>query len=177
MKQNYDKSFSLVIGSEGGFQNDPNDRGNWTTGVIGKGQNKGTKYGVSAMSYPRLDIKNLTLAQAKAIYKEDYWDACRCDELPAGVDYLVFDIAVNHGVKDGATFLQRSVGATPDGVIGPRTLAAVAARRPQAIAEELCVVRAFDYISLGSFSRFGRGWMRRLMHTLTAADDMIEAAT
>ena len=174
MRENFSKAFELTIGHEGGFQNDPNDRGNWSTGIIGKGVNRGTKYGVSAMSYPTLDIKNLTVAQAEAIYKKDYWDRNSCDRLPAGVDYLVFDISVNHGVKDGAVFLQQAIGAKPDGDIGPTTLAMVARKNPQEIIEELCVVRAFDYISLGSFGRYGTGWFRRLMKTLTQADDMLD---
>ena len=59
--------FDKLIGAEGGFQNDPKDRGNWTSGIIGKGECKGTKYGVSAMAYPDLDIENLTIEQAKKI--------------------------------------------------------------------------------------------------------------
>lgn len=175
MMNNYDLSFEYAVSSEGGFQNDPNDRGNWTSGKIGVGQNKGTKYGVSAMSYPNLDIRGLTKDKVKPIYKKDYWDANRCDELPIGVDYLVFDISINHGVRDGATFLQRAIGATADGAIGPATLKLLASKDPQHVIEEICVIRAFDYISLGTFKRYGVGWFRRIMDTLTRADDMLDA--
>ncbi len=176
MINNYNKAFQLVIGHEGGFQNDPNDRGNWTTGKIGAGANRGTKYGITAMSYPTLDIRNITLDTARGIYKKDFWDKNKCDQLPIGIDYLVFDISVNHGTKDGAIFLQKAVNVTPDGSIGPATLAALSKRKPEDVIEEICVVRAFDYISLGTFSRYGKGWFRRLMGTLTEADDMIESS-
>lgn len=176
MKQNYNRAFQLTIGHEGGFQNDPNDRGNWTTGKIGVGVNRGTKYGITAMTYPALDIRNITLDTAREIYKKDFWDKNQCDLLPDGVDYLVFDIGVNHGTKDGAVFLQKAINVTPDGSIGPATLAALAKRKPEDVIEEVCVVRAFDYMSLGTFKRYGKGWFRRLMGTLTEADDMIEAA-
>ena len=69
-KLTFDQAFERLIGHEGNFTNDKDDRGNWTTGIIGKGQLKGTKYGISAMTYPQLDIKNLTLDQAKQIYKK-----------------------------------------------------------------------------------------------------------
>ncbi len=172
MKDNYDRCFELVIGHEGGFQNDPRDRGNWTTGQIGRGELKGTKYGVSAMSYPNEDIKNLTLARAKEIYKKDYWDANRCDDLPYGVDYLVFDVSINHGVRDGATFLQEAVGANVDGVIGPRTIARVTSSNREEVIRNLCVVRAMDYAAISTIKTYGNGWYGRLIDTLRAADKM-----
>ena len=80
-------SFERVIGHEGEFTNDKNDRGNWTSGVIGEGELKGTKYGISAMSYPNLDIENLTLKQAQSIYFEDFWTGNGIDLLPKAMQY------------------------------------------------------------------------------------------
>jgi lysozyme family protein len=117
MKDNYDTAFKLVVGHEGGFTNDRNDRGNWTSGVIGKGTLRGTKYGISAMSYPTTDIKNLTLDQAKEIYRTDFWNKAQCDLMPIGVDYLLFDASVNHGVSRANRFLQEALGVTADGKI------------------------------------------------------------
>lgn len=173
MNSNYDRAFKLVIGHEGGFQNDPRDRGNWTTGVIGKGTNKGTKYGITAMSYPSLDIRNLTLDQAKAIYKRDFWDKVRGDDLPVGVDFLVFDAAVNHGTGTSARFLQRASGAVADGAIGPKTLAAVRSKDPEDVAFEFNVERSLFYAGLSTFRTYGRGWTRRLLRTLLQAHDMM----
>lgn len=161
MRENYDKAFELLIGHEGGFQADRRDRGNWTTGVIGKGELKGTKFGVSAMAYPNLDIKNLTLAQAKDIYKKDYWDAVRSDELPSGVDYLVFDAAVNHGPKKAIELLQIAAGATSDGVLGPATLKAVEKRDPLRLIEEFGAQRQMFWTRIKTWKHYGLGWTRR----------------
>lgn len=165
MTKRFDVCFERVVGHEGGYTTDRNDRGNWTSGKIGVGQLKGTKYGVSAMAYPSLDIKNLTLAKAKEIYKKDYWDACRCDDLPVGPDYLVFDSAINHGNKKARQLLQEAVGATPDGIIGPKTLAAVKAKSKVKLCDEFCVRRGLFYAQIGTFDRYGLGWFRRLMDT------------
>ena len=89
--------FDKLIGAEGGFQNDPNDRGNWTSGIIGKGECKGTKYGVSAMAYPDLDIENLTIEQAKKIFYNDYWCKVKADNLPDALSIMVSDTAYNSG--------------------------------------------------------------------------------
>ena len=67
----FDVIFDRVLGHEGGFQADPRDRGNWTGGEVGKGELKGTKYGVAAMTYPELDIESLTKADAKIIFRRD----------------------------------------------------------------------------------------------------------
>lgn len=161
MRENFDKSFELLIGHEGGFQADRRDRGNWTTGVIGKGELKGTKFGVSAMSYPNLDIKNLTLAQAKDIYLRDFWNAVRADELPSGVDYLVFDAAVNHGPAQAIRFLQIAAGAGVDGKFGPQTLAAVKRRDSLRLIEEFGAQRQMFWTRISTWKHYGLGWTRR----------------
>ncbi|MGH8601437.1 MAG: glycoside hydrolase family 108 protein [Gammaproteobacteria bacterium] len=118
-------AFERVIGHEGGFQDDGRDRGNWTGGVIGKGALKGTKYGISAAAYPDLDIRNLSLADAEAIYKRDYWDKVAGDKLPGALAFQLFDYAVNSGVDRAIKALQVVVGVKEDGVLGPVTLTAV----------------------------------------------------
>lgn len=172
MKDNFDRSFELTIGHEGGFQNDSRDRGNWTTGKIGKGQNKGTKYGITAMSYPTLDIKNLTLDDARAIYKRDFWDKVKADDLPYGVDYIVWDMAVNHGPKKAVELLQRAIGAVPDGIIGPRSMDRVNKRDPEDMIVETCARRAVYYAGIKTVDVYGLGWMRRLTSSLVQAVDM-----
>lgn len=171
MDTRYDKCFERVIGHEGGFTDDRRDRGNWTSGVIGKGQLKGTKFGISAMSYPNVDIKNLTLEQAKAIYKTDFWQKNKCDELPIGVDYLVFDSAINHGSSRAIRFLQIASGSAVDGSIGPKTLEATKRKKPEAVISEFCVARGLFYTEIGTFQTYKKGWFRRLFDTHAQALD------
>ena len=76
------KAFELLIGHEGAYGNDPADPGNWTGGARGRGKLKGTKYGISAASYPTLDIANLTLGQVEDIYERDYWAKAGCPDFP-----------------------------------------------------------------------------------------------
>jgi hypothetical protein len=123
----FDLAFERLIGHEGKFTDVRADRGNWTSGKVGVGELKGTKYGISAMSYPMLDIKSLTLAQAKAIYQRDFWDRAGADEYDGAIGYQVFDAAVNHGIENSVRFLQRAVRVADDGYIGPYTLKAVKA--------------------------------------------------
>src|SRR3990167_4520575 len=96
--KNFDACFQKTLGHEGGWGSDPHDRGNWTSGKIGVGELKGTKYGIAAHVYRDLDIRNLSLAEAKAIYRRDYWKKMAGDQQPAGVDLAVWDLAVNSGV-------------------------------------------------------------------------------
>lgn len=122
MKQNWRASFQQVIESEGGYVNDPHDHGGETN--LGVTRAAWGEY----MGRPIHDgeMRCLTVEAVEPFYKDRYWKVCRCDELPAGVDYLVFDFAVNAGPSRAIKFLQRSVGAVEDGVIGPKTMAAVA---------------------------------------------------
>ena len=110
-----DKVFDLLFGHEGGYTDDRNDPGNWTGGKVGEGQLKGTKYGISAASYPSLEIKNLTLDQAKAIYEADYWAKAGCPDMPPRLAYACFDAAVNNGVGRAVRWLQGAIGAPQDG--------------------------------------------------------------
>lgn len=163
---NFDKAFDTTIGHEGGFTLNKNDAGNWTGGKVGVGQLKGTKYGIAANSYPNLDIKNLTLDQAKAIYKRDYWDKAKCDLLPEGLKFHVFDVAVNSGVSRGIKTLQQAAGVKDDGIIGTNTLAAIKAIDEKELLLRFYSFRISFYTSLSSFSNFGKGWMNRVANNL-----------
>lgn len=155
---NFDKAFETVIGHEGGYVNDPEDPGGET------------KYGITKRTYPHLDIKNLTLEQAKAIYKKDFWDKARVTEITRLYDLqmLLFDIAVNHGVKDSAVFLQRALGVDDDGVIGPITLAAAKEANKRDLIARINGYRLLDYaVTLKNmFPRYGRGWTIRTAENL-----------
>lgn len=169
MKENFDTAFKQVVGHEGGFTNDRRDRGNWTSGVIGKGTLSGTKFGISAMSYPTIDIKNLTIEQAKEIYRRDFWNKAYCDLLPSGSDYLMFDTAVNHGVSRAAQFLQAALKVTVDGKIGNQTLTAASQADPVELAADFAVARMEFYTEMGSWYTYGKGWSKRCVQSLATA--------
>ena len=159
----FDKAFGVVVGEEGGFGDDGRDPGNWTGGRCGAGACRGTKYGISAASYPTLDIAGLSLEAARAIYRRDYWNAVRGDELPAGLALLVFDAAVNNGVGHAIRWLQAAAGVAADGVFGPRTMAAVLkAASGTVLLAEFQSVRLVFMAGLPAWRTFGRGWARRL---------------
>lgn len=147
MSKAFDRVFSLLLGHEGGYVDDPNDRGGET------------KYGISKRSYPKVDIRGLTLEGAKAIYAADYWRPIRGDELPIGLALLVFDSAVNNGVGAAIRWLQRAAGVPVDGVFGPRTIAA--AVRP-GVDAKFHLERAMAMTAMPTWPHHGKGWCVRL---------------
>jgi lysozyme family protein len=100
MRENLEKALRLTTGIEAGFTRNPKDPGNWTGRKVGFGELRGTKFGISAAQYPKLDIENLTLEEAKEIYIRDYWNVCNCDSLPFPIDCLTFDRCVLYGPSD-----------------------------------------------------------------------------
>jgi lysozyme family protein len=167
VKENFDRAFKYTVGHEGGFGNDRRDRGNWSTGVIGQGQLLGTKYGISGMSYPHLDIKNITLQQAKEIYRKDFWRPMKCDDLPSGLDLVVWDAAVNSGGGRSAKWLQTAAGGIQvDGLIGPGTLARVADRWDEDwedLLEDTINLRWMYMQTLATFPIYKNGWRARIL--------------
>ena len=165
MRQTFDTAMKWVFVHEGGYSTDRNDPGNWTGGKVGKGTLKGTKYGISAKAYPKLDIKGLSQDDARALYKRDYWDKVQGDKLPAGLDSVAFDGAINSGPSQSAKWIQRSVGAPADGIIGEQTLKAVdeaARRNEEKLIGNACGQRLAFMKSLSTWKRYGKGWKRRV---------------
>lgn len=160
---NFERAFAVVVGHEGVYSTDPADRGNWTGGEPGRGELKGTKYGISAKAYPHLDIAGLTLDDARAIYARDYWRPLRCDEMPWAVALAVFDAGVNSGVPTSARWLQAALGVAVDGQLGPRTMGALASRDPFDLAAELLARRGHAMAAMPTFGVHGLGWYRRVM--------------
>jgi lysozyme family protein len=165
----FDKSFDRVIGHEGAFQNDRRDRGNWTSGKIGVGELKGTKYGISAMAYPDLDIKNLTVEQAKAIYKRDWWDKLGMDKFHPAMSFQMFDASINHGIHNATRILQRAVGTKDDGVIGNQTLQSVKKMDLNDLLMSFLSHRLRFMTDISTFDTYGRGWSRRIADNLLLA--------
>jgi lysozyme family protein len=159
-------AFDRVIGSEGGYTNNPKDPGNWTSGKCGSGRLLGTKYGISASSYPNLDIINITLNQAQEIYKRDYWDKLKLDYLSAVLSYQLFDASVQHGYVRATRILQHTLGITEDGLFGKQTLSEALKQNQKDLAMQFCINRIYFYTSLKDFNSFGKGWMNRMARNL-----------
>ena len=111
-------------------------------------------------------MRELPLDLAKRIYRVEYWDAVRADELPAGIRLVMFDAAVNSGVGQAIRWLQRAVGAADEGVLGPRTLAAVGALSADSVRMRLLAQRLRFMTNLPNWSSFSRGWARRICDML-----------
>lgn len=160
----FDRAFDLVVGHEGVLSTDRKDPGNWTGGRVGRGVFKGTKYGISAKSYPELDIESITLSHAKVIYRRDYWDRVHGDQLPPGVAYVVFDAQVNTG--RGVKWLQEASGTVADGVYGPATRNAVRRSSGDALRlmRDINALRLEHYMQLDRLNDInGLGWARRVI--------------
>lgn len=168
----FETTFSRTIGHEGKFQANPKDRGNWTSGKVGVGQLKGTKWGLAAMTYPDLDIANITLEEAKAIYKHDWWDRLNMERWPNVMQYQMFDAAFNHGTGRANQFLQYAVKVTEDGKIGLETMAAVKAMDPNDIVMRFLAKRLRYFTEVKTWAEFSRGWSLRVAQCLEyAAED------
>lgn len=149
---NFDRAFETVIGHEGGYVNDPRDPGGET------------KYGISKRAYPNEDIKNLTLNRAKELYKRDYWDSIDAESIPGVARLMVFDCSVNCGVTAAKKILQRAVGVKDDGIIGPKTRAAIG-NTPD-IEQRFAGFWLQYYTDLPGWPTYGKGWTRRVANDL-----------
>lgn len=178
MKENWERSFELMLGSEGGFNDDPRDNGNkLPDGRPGSTMLGVTQYNWEAWSGHQVtheQMKKLKPEDVKPFYKKKFWDACRCNDLPEGIDYLVFDFAVNAGVGRSAKTLQSAVGATPDGSIGPLTLAAVAKQSETELIDNFSAAKVDFYVGLNN-PTYEDGWLNRVKHVRTAALGMAES--
>lgn len=160
----FQQAFRLVVGEEGGFTANPSDPGNWTTGRCGVGICRGTKFGISAAAYPDLNIERLSIDEARAIYRRDYWDKIAGESLPSALALIVFDGAVNNGVHRAVMWLQQAAGVPADGVMGPVTVRAVqrAGGPLAALMAEAVALRLMFMVELPTWRDFGSGWARRL---------------
>jgi lysozyme family protein len=157
MRQNFEECMARLLEHEGGYVWHAQDPGGETN------------FGVTRAVYEQYvgrqvmngEMEGLTHDDVYPIYKENYWDAVRADDLPSGVDWSTFDWAVNSGKSRASKALQRIVGVEADGGIGPLTLQAVAEVDPEEIIKQMHYVRDKFYRSLDTFEVFGKGWVRR----------------
>jgi len=168
----FETTFSRTIGHEGKFQANPKDRGNWTSGKEGVGELKGTKWGLAAMTYPHLDIANITLEQAKEIYYNDWWLKLKMERWPNVMKYQMFDAAFNHGTGRANQFLQFAARVKDDGVIGPKTITAVNMTDPNDLVLRFLAKRLRYFTEVKTWAEFSRGWSLRVAQCLEyAAED------
>ncbi len=153
----FDEAFDRVMGSEGGYVNDPNDPGGETN------------WGLSKRSYPDLDIRNLTREGAKPVYKRDFWDRIDGDGFTDAVAYQVFDFAVNSGIQTAIRYLQRAVGVADDGHWGPVSAAAAATMSETDTLMRLNAERLEFMTRLSNWPSAGKGWARRIAANLRYA--------
>jgi lysozyme family protein len=118
-------------------------------------------------------MRGLTPEKVEPLYKKKYFDAVRGDELPMGLDYLMFDFAVNAGAGRAIKTLQTAVGVTPDGGFGPMTMAAVQAVDPVELIERFSQAKEDFYRSLTTFATFGKGWLNRVADVKVKASAML----
>lgn len=169
---NFEKAFKRTVGHEGAFSIDPKDRGNWTGPDVGKGELKGTKYGISAKSYPNLNIEKLTLAEAQMIYAKDFWNVLGLDGFPLVMQYQLFDAAVNHGINATKKMIQRSLGVKDDGIIGPDTRSKIFNSDPNDFCFRFLGERLTYMTNAQTWTAHGKGWARRIAGNLSlAAED------
>jgi len=159
MKANFEKALKFVLDDEKGYVNDSADKGGETN------------MGISKNSHPNEDIKNMTLERATEIYHSEYWMPVKGDDLPSGVDYVVFDSAVQHSPKNAGIFLQRALnrmraGLITDGSIGTKTIKAIKAIDGRPLIADILRERDIFYMKIvandPTQERFSRGWANRL---------------
>jgi lysozyme family protein len=171
MQSNFETCLALMLAHEGGFVNHPQDPGGMTNlGVTKRVWEEWVGHEVDEKQ-----MRALTHEMVAPLYKRKYWDACRADDLVAGVDYVVFDVAVNSGPGRAVKFLQSCVGVTADGGFGPATLAAVkkSEEDPARLIEMYCARRLEFLQSLKTFETFGKGWSRRVQEVKDKALKML----
>ena len=171
MKDNFAKCLEYVLVHEGGFVDHPKDPGGATNlGVTKKTWENWVGHPVDVEV-----IKNLTVADVTPLYKQKYWDKVCGDDLPDGIDYCVFDTAINSGPGRAAKFLQEAIGVNADGAIGPMTLKAANEANARQVCDTYSAARLEFLQELKTWETFGRGWERRVTevrrHALSMLDD------
>ena len=165
MIENFKEALAHVLKSEGGYVNNPKDPGGMTN--LGCTKTVWEEYVGHPVS--EADMRALTPESVAPLYKRKYWDRVSGDDLPSGLDYAVFDAAINSGAGRAAKWLQEVVGVTADGSIGSGTLAAVASKDTQNLIAKYNDKRLQFLESLPTFATFGKGWSRRVSEVQSTA--------
>jgi len=169
VKENFPQCFALVLKNEGGYVDNEKDPG----GATNLGCTKATWEAWVGHSVTKDDIKALMPKDVMPLYKAKYWDTINGDNLPEGVDYAVFDFAINSGPSRAAKALQSVLNTNPDGQIGPTTLRALETANAREVATAVCEARLAFLQSLSTYGTFGKGWSRRVSEVEQTAFNMV----
>lgn len=158
-----DSALPLILTFEGGYSNDPNDRGGSTNkGIIQ------TEYDTyrTKKGLPIQDVRIISDDEVIDIYRNDYWIASKCDQMGEKLSIVMFDTAVNNGTGRAAKILQKALGVTIDGAIGPGTMGALQDSDQTALCARYIDIRETFYHAIvdhdESQSKWLNGWLRRL---------------
>ena len=168
MRNNFAEAFKAVLKHEGGYVHHKDDPG----GMTNLGCTKAVWEEHCGHPVDEKAMRALTPADVAPLYKRKYWDKIKGDDLPNGVDYVVFDAAINSGPGRAAKWLQACVGVEPDGGIGPKTLAAVTGFKASNLIEDYSKRRLSFLMDLPTWGTFGKGWGRRVSDVEKTALDM-----
>jgi len=173
MQSNFESCLTLLLAHEGGYTNHPRDPGGPTNfGITIEDYRRYVKVNATAV-----DVRRMRLEEAKIIYREKYWDAQRCDELPPGVNYAVFDYGVNSGIRRSGKVLRRALRLPDDSsTVTDAVVAAARAVDPKTLIVAICDERLRFLQSLKTWPVFGTGWGRRVAEVKSAAPKMIDEA-
>jgi lysozyme family protein len=172
-RDRFSDCLAVIFDEEGGFSDMPGDPG----GATNLGITRATLARWRGHAVSRDDVISLERDEAAAIYRKTYWDAIGGGDLPAGLDLALFDDAVNSGPAQAVRDLQRALDVPADGLIGPVTEAAIAARPLADVVSALCAARRTRLKALPQFSQFGRGWTRRIQRIERLARPIAKAAS
>ena len=169
MQSNFEKALALVLQHEGGYVNHPSDPGGRTN--LGVTQRVWEEY----VGHPvdEAEMRSLTKELVAPLYRKEYWDAVRGDQLPSGADYLAFDFAVNAGAFRSIKTIQRALKITADGVLGPVTVKAIQDTNAEDFINNFTDAKESFYRSLTNFPTFGKGWLNRVAEGKKAAEGML----
>lgn len=162
---NIETALTRLHGHEGAYSNHPDDPGGETMWGV-------TKRVAEAHGYHG-NMRDMTWEQACTIYRKAYWDKAQISRFPEGIQFQLFDAAVNHGIGNAIRFLQRAVGVADDGIVGPVTRHAVNEAATLDVLINFNAERLEFYTRLSTFGTFGRGWTRRVAQNLRyGAEDL-----
>ena len=169
MNGNFERCLALVLKSEGGFVNNPADPG----GMTNLGVTRAVYEVFVNREVDEHEMRSLTAEDVTPLYRHNYWDRVVGDQLPVGVDYCVFDCAVNSGPLQSVKFLQRALNVVADGILGEHTLNAASQRDAAELVEQFCQERLQFMQSLSTWPKFGNGWQRRVNEVQATATQML----
>jgi lysozyme family protein len=172
MKANFERCLAEVLKHEGGWADHPEDPG----GATMKGVTIGTFAQFKGRKVTKDELRKISDADLRAIYRRKYWDVVRGDDLPAGLDLVAFDGAVNSGPSRGARWLQMGIGATADGKVGPLTIDRARAVNAASAIEAATIARLTFLRGLKHWPTFGKGWQSRVNDVRSVALGMAAAS-